>query len=185
LARWSKARVNIDYHVEVDHHYYSVPYQLIHQQLEVRLTSAAVELIHGGQRVAAHPRSHLMGKFTTTMAHRPKAHQRHLEWTPGRIIEWAGTIGMHCAAVVQMIIESKPHPEQGYRSCLGLMRLSKSYGDERVEAACRRALKFQTCSYQSIKSILAAKLDAQPLMLEEPSAAAITHTNVRGRAYYN
>lgn len=185
LARWSKARVNIDYHVEVDHHYYSVPHQLIHQQLEVRLTAATVELIYGGQRVAAHPRSHLMGKFTTTMAHRPKAHQRHLEWTPGRIIEWAGTIGMHCAAVVQMIIESKPHPEQGYRSCLGLMRLSKSYGDERVEAACRRALKFQTCSYRSIKSILAAKLDAQPLMQDEPSAAAIAHTNVRGRAYYN
>jgi transposase len=185
VATWRKARVNIDYHVEVDHHFYSVPYQLIHQQVEVRLTAATVELIHHGQRVAAHPRSHLRGKFTTTMAHRPKAHQRHLEWTPSRIIDWAGTVGEHCAAVVQVIIESKPHPEQGYRSCLGLLRLAKSYGDERVEAACRRALTFQTCTYRSIKSILAAKLDAQPLTQDETSATAIEHTNVRGSVYYH
>jgi len=185
FATWGKAKVNIDYHVEVDHHIYSVPYQLIHEQLDVRLTAATVELFHLGQRVAAHPRSHLKGKFTTTMAHRPKAHQRHLEWTPGRIIEWAAPIGKHCAVVVQVIIESKPHPEQGFRSCLGLFRLAQSYGDARVEAACCRALKFQTCSYRSIKSILAAKLDVQPLTLEEPSAPAIEHENVRGRSYYN
>jgi transposase len=185
LARWSKTRVNIDYHVEVEQHYYSVPYLLIHELLEVRMTATTVELIHNGQRVAAHPRSHLKGKFTTLMEHRPKAHQRHLEWTPGRIIKWAGTVGVHCAAVVQAIIASKPHPEQGYRSCLGLLRLTKSYGEQRVEAACCRALRFQTCSYRSIKSILAAKLDAQPLTQDETSASAIEHANVRGRAYYN
>jgi transposase len=185
LAKWGKARVNIDYHVEVEQHYYSVPYLLIHELLEVRLTATTVELIHNGQRVAAHPRSHLKGKFTTLMEHRPKAHQRHLEWTPGRIIKWASAVGEHCAAVVQAIIESKPHPEQGYRSCLGLMRLTKSYGEQRLEAACRRALKFQTCSYRSIKSILAAKLDVQPLAQDEVSAPSIAHANVRGRAYYN
>jgi transposase len=135
--------------------------------------------------VAAHARSFVKNGYTTIPEHRPKAHQRHLEWTPGRIIAWAGTVGTHCAAVVQWIIESKPHPEQGYRSCLGLLRLTKSYGNERVEAACRRALKFQTCTYRSIKSILAAKLDAQPLTQDEPSPPAIEHANVRGRHYYN
>jgi transposase len=185
LARWHKAVVNIDYHVAVDGHYYSVPYLLIKQTVEVRLTATTVELIHRGQRVAAHARSFVKGGFTTIPEHRPKAHQRHLEWTPGRIVAWAASVGPHCAEAVRWIIESKPHPEQGYRSCLGLLRLAKSHGDERVEAACRRALKFQTCSYRSIKSILAANLDRQPLAPEEPQTATRVHANVRGRAYYN
>ena len=185
VSRWLKAGVNIDYHVQVEGHNYSVPYQLIKEKVEVRLTAATVELIYRGRRVAAHARSFVKNGYTTIAEHRPKARQRHLEWTPGRIIAWAGTVGKHCAAVVQWIIESKPHPEQGYRSCLGLLRLTKSYGNERVEAACRRALKFQTCTYRSIKSILAAKLDAQPLTQDEPAASAIEHANVRGRHYYN
>jgi len=185
VARWLKAVVNIDYHVQVQGHNYSVPYQLIKETVEVRLTATTVELICRGRRVAAHARSLVKNGYTTIPEHRPKAHQRHLEWTPGRIIAWAGTVGTHCAAAVQWIIESKPHPEQGYRSCLGLLRLTKSYGNERVEAACRRALKFQTCTYRSIKSILAAKLDAQPLTQDEPSPPAIEHANVRGRHYYN
>jgi transposase len=185
VARWLKAVVNIDYHVQVQGHNYSVPYQLIKETVEVRLQATTVELIYRGRRVAAHARSFVKNGYTTIPEHRPKAHQRHLEWTPGRIIAWAGTVGTHCAAVVQWIIESKPHPEQGYRSCLGLLRLTKSYGNERVEAACRRALKFQTCTYRSIKSILAAKLDAQPLTQDEPSPPAIEHANVRGRHYYN
>jgi transposase len=185
LARWLKAGVNIDYHVQVRGHYYSVPYRLIKEKVEVRLTATTVEFIHRGRRVAAHARSVVVGGFTTIPEHRPKSHRRHLEWTPSRIIAWAGTVGPHCAAVVQWIIESKPHPEQGYRSCLGLLRLTKTYGNERVEAACRRALQFQTCSYRSIKSILAAKLDAQPLSEDEPSTPVIEHENVRGRRYYN
>ena len=185
LARWHKAGVNIDYHVAVDGHYYSVPYPLIKQTVEVRLTATTVELLHRGRRVAAHARSFVKGSFTTIPEHRPKAHQRHLEWTPGRIVAWAASVGTHCAAVVQWIIESKPHPEQGYRSCLGLLRLAKTHGDERVEAACRRALNFQTCTYRSVKSILAANLDRQPLASEEAPAATRAHVNVRGRAYYN
>ena len=185
VARWLKAGVNIDYHVQVAGHNYSVPYQLIKEKVEVRLTATTVELIYRGRRVAAHARSFVKNGYTTIPEHRPKAHQRHLEWTPGRIINWAGTVGEHCAADVRWIIESKPHPEQGYRSCLGLLRLSESYGNERVEAACRRALKFQTYTYRSIKSILAAKLDAQPLTQDEPSPPAIEHENVRGRHYYN
>jgi transposase len=177
--------VNIDYHVAVDGHYYSVPYPLIKQTVEVRLTATTIELIHRGRRVAAHARSFVKGGFTTIPEHRPKAHQRHLEWTPGRIVAWAASVGTHCADVVRWIIESKPHPEQGYRSCLGLLRLAKTYGDERVEAACRRALNFQTCTYRSVKSILAANLDRQPLATEEAPASTPTHVNVRGRAYYN
>lgn len=184
IAYWLKAGVNIDYHVQVKGHYYSVPYRLIKERVEIRLTASTVELIHRGRRVAAHPRSFIAGGFTTIPEHRPKSHQRHLEWTPSRIISWAGTVGPHCAAAVEWIIESKPHPEQGYRSCLGLLRLTKSYGDERVEAACRRALRYQTCSYRSIKSILAAKLDMQPLSEDEPTVV-IDHDNVRGPRYYN
>lgn len=184
LAYWLKAGVNIDYHVQVKGHYYSVPYRLIKERVEIRLTASTVELIYRGRRVAAHPRSFIVGGFTTIPEHRPKSHQRHLEWTPSRIISWAGTVGPHCAAVVKWIIESKPHPEQGYRSCLGLLRLTKSYGDERVESACRRALRYQTCSYRSIKSILAAKLDMQPLREDEPTVV-IEHENVRGPRYYN
>lgn len=185
LARWHKAMANIDYHVAVDGHYYSVPYQLIRRTLEVRLTATTVELIHQGRRVAAHARCPVKGGFTTIPEHRPKAHQRHLEWSPGRIVAWAASVGPHCAEAVRWIIESKPHPEQGYRSCLGLLRLAKTHGDERVEAACRRALAFQTCTYRSIKSILAANLDQQPLPPEEAPTPTRVHTNVRGRAYYN
>jgi transposase len=184
FAAWKKARVNIDYHVEVDRHYYSVPYRLVRQEVEVRLTARTVEVFHKGQRVAAHPRDSLQGKATTLAAHMPKAHQRHLAWTPGRLIRWAGTVGENCALVVQRILESKPHPEQGFRSCLGIMRLAKGYEPARVEAACRRALTLDVCSYRSLKSILETKLDTQPLLLIEPGGASLRHGNVRGQGYF-
>ena len=123
FATWAKAKVNIDYHVSVDNHFYSVPYSLIHRQLDVRLTEQVVELFHDGKRVAAHPRSRAPGKFTTLDEHRPKSHQRYLEWTPGRMIEWARKIGPQCAKVVEYILDHKPHPEMGFRSCLGIIRL--------------------------------------------------------------
>lgn len=184
FAEWKKARVNIDYHVEVDRHYYSVPYRLIHQQVEVRLTAHTLEILHKGQRVAAHQRSYQKGKPTTVEAHRPKAHQRYLEWTPGRLIRWAGTVGENCAQVVQRILESKPHPEQGFRSCLGIMRLAKGYEPFRMEAACRRALALDVCSYRSLKSILETKMDTQPLPHTEPVGEALRHGNVRGQGYF-
>jgi transposase len=184
LATWSKARVNIDYHVVVDYHYYSVPHQLIHQVLEVRLTRSSVELFLQGKRVAVHPRSSRHGQFTTLEEHRPKSHQRHLEWTPGRIIQWAGTIGPHCARLVEHILNSRPHPEQGYRSCLGIIRLGQRAGTQRLEAACRRALHFDTCSYRSVQSILQNHLEAQPLESPVPLPSP-PHANVRGGLYYN
>lgn len=183
LARWSKAKVNIDYHVAVDRHFYSVPYSLIHRQLDVRLTARTVELFLEGKRVAAHPRSHQPGQFTTVAEHRPKSHQRYLEWTPGRLIDWAGRTGPHARQVVEQILASKPHPEQGFRSCLGIMRLGKGVGNERLEAACRRALRLGACSYRSIRSILENGLDRQS---DEPELAlnSPTHENVRGQLYY-
>ncbi len=183
LASWSEAKVSIDYHVVVDNHYYSVAYNLIHQTLQVRLTDTTVELFHQTQRVAAHPRSFLRGRFTTLDEHRPKAHQRHLQWTPGRIIDWAKKIGPQCAQVVEHIMTSRPHPEQGFRSCLGIIRLGKVHSEPRLEAACGRALHFAIVSYRSIESILAKRLDQQPLEVDQPFTTP-AHDNVRGDSYF-
>lgn len=183
LATWSKATVNIDYHVAVENHFYSVSYTLVHQAVEVRLTGTTVELFQAGKRVAAHQRSQATGRFTTVEEHRPKSHQKHLQWTPGRLIGWAQDVGPNCAQVVEQILKDKPHPEQGYRSCLGLMRLGKALGAQRVEAACARALHFGTCSYTSINSILQNNLDTQPLAQELPLVSPL-HENLRGSPYY-
>ena len=185
LARWQKAQVNIDYHIQVEWHMYSVPYRLVHQPVEVRLTTRMVEIFHQGRRVALHPRSAERGGATTDPAHRPKSHQRHLEWTPGRLIHWAQQdVGAYGSQVVRRILESKPHPEQGYRSCLGLMRLRRMYGPERLERACQRALRLEACSYRSIKSMLQTGLDRQPLPGPAAVPVVITHPNVRGAVYY-
>jgi transposase len=184
LADWSRAKVNIDYHVAVEKHFYSAPHQLIHQQLDVRLTDKTVELFAHGKRVAAHRRSRLPGRFTTLEEHRPKSHQRYLEWTPSRILEWVKTIGPDCARVVEKIMADRPHPEQGFRSALGIIRLGKAVGNDRLEAACRRALHFGACSYTSIKSILQNNLEAQPLE-QELSLPSPTHENLRGSPYYS
>ncbi len=183
-SEWKKARVNIDYHIEVERHYYSVPHRLLRKSVEVRLTATAVEILYGGQRVALHPRSRHIGGFTTEPTHRPKAHQKHLEWTPDRLVRWGEAIGQSTGAVVQRILESKPHPEQGYRACLGLMSLAKRYTDPRVEAACFRALRSGAVSYRSVKSILEHGLDAVPL--EEPATLTLppTHAHVRGANYF-
>jgi transposase len=183
LATWGKATVNIDYHVALDHHFYSVPYSLVHKQLETRLTANTVELFDQGKRVAAHVRSYLRGKFTTLAEHRPKSHQRYLQWTPGRLIEWARKTGPLCARVVEQILKDKPHPEMGFRSCVGILRLGKAVGTERLEAACARALHFGTCSYRSIKSILESGLDRQEAEPEVALSSPV-HENVRGQGYY-
>jgi transposase len=184
LAEWSRAKVNIDYHVAVEKHCYSAPHQLIHQQLDVRLTDQTVEFFQQGKRVAAHLRSSVAGGFTTLAAHRPKSHSRYLQWTPSRILEWVKTIGPDCAQVVAKIMADRPHPEQGFRSALGIIRLGKAVGPERLEAACRRALHFGTCSYASLKSILQNNLEVQPLE-PELALASPEHENLRGGPYYS
>lgn len=184
LATWQKSTVNIDYHVAVDRHLYSAPYSLIHVELDVRLTETTVELFHKSKRVAAHARSFQSGQFTTIEEHRPKAHQKYLQWTPSRLIHWAGKVGPHCAKLVEHILKSRPHPEMGFRSVMGIIRLGKGAGDTRLEAACRRALHFGTCTYKSIQSILENQLDQQPLEPELPLNSP-SHENVRGKDYYN
>lgn len=182
-AEWKRARVNIDYHIEVLKHYYSVPYQLVREQVDVRITDSTVEVLFKNRRVASHVRSLRQGEFTTLREHMPKSHQKYLEWTPSRIINWAGKNGPETQALTTHIMENKPHPEQGFRSCLGIMRLAKKYSPERLEAACHRAMVIKGYSYKSVSSILKNGLDRQPLLFETQENS-IDHPNVRGRQYY-
>jgi transposase len=185
-ADWLRARVNIDYHLEVDHHYYSVPHPLIHARLDIRLTATTVEVFQRGTRVGLHARSFVAGRHTTVPEHMPKAHRAHLEWSPSRFLRWGATIGPATAALVQQILESRPHPEQGYRSCLGLLRLVKQYGPERLNAACARAHAAGARSYRHVDTMLKHGLDRQPLLTDAAaSAPAIVHDNIRGPAYYH
>jgi transposase len=184
FATWRTARVNIDYHVEVERHWYSVPYQLVGEQCDIRVTAGIVEVLHKGTRVASHPRSGEQRRFTTIPAHMPEAHRRHAEWTPGRIVAWAARTGPATGQLVAAIMASRPHPEQGFRSCLGIMRLGRRYGDERLEAAAARALAIRAHSYRSVESILKGGLDGLPLPGSEPVTTIGDHANVRGAGYY-
>jgi len=185
IGYWREARANIDYHVQVDWHAYSVPSCLTQQTVEVRLSVRTVEIFHQGRRVALHTRSFERGGFTTDPAHRPKAHQHHLEWTPSRLIDWGNTLGPYTGQAVRALLKSKPHPEQGYRACLGLIRLARDYGRERMEAACRRALHLHSVSYKSVQSILKRRLDQQPLpTAPSRSVPPSSHANLRGARYY-
>lgn len=185
-AQWKKARANIDYHVEVDGHYYSVPHALVRQEIEVRLTVGGVECFFRGKRVAAHPRNPRRGAHSTVPEHMPASHRAHAEWTPGRMLNWAATLGPATAQIVRYQLESRPHPEQGYRACLGVMRLAKTYGKARLEAACARALALGARRYKSLASILKAGLDRQPLPgAHQPELALPAHGNVRGSSYYH
>jgi transposase len=186
LSQWSRAKVNIDYHIAFDTNFYSVPYTLIGEHVDVRSTPTTVELFHRGERVASHVRERGHGKAATIASHRPKSHQEHLEWTPSRMVNWAGKIGPHTAQLFERILADKPHPEMGYRSCLGIIRLSQQYSPERVEAAAERALLTGACRYKSIKSMLEKSLDREPLPNQESAAEVvpIDHENVRGAEYF-
>lgn len=185
FGEWKKVGVNIDYHVEIERHYYSVHFDLVHEQLEARIRAATVEIFHKNLRVAIHARSSVVGGFTTRPEHRPPKHRHYLEWTPERLIDWARKIGPSAAGVASHILQSRRYPEQGFRACLGLMRLARRYPEERVEAACTRALAVNACSYKSVKSILETGLDHQSVEdPKTPDAHRILHANVRGAAYY-
>ena len=184
FAQWKKVRVNIDYHVEVERHYYCVPHALVGRQLDVRVTANTVEGIYRGQRVASHVRSPLKGRHTTADEHMPEKHRRMGQWSPERFIRWATTIGPDTAALITTVLGSRRHPQQAFRSCLGILRLAESYGEARLEAAARRALAIGANSYRSIESILTHRLDERPGEQIELSAP-IEHTNIRGANYYN
>jgi transposase len=184
FVKWKKARVNIDYHVDIEGHYYSVPYQYVHEEVEVRILETTIEIIRKGHRIATHVRSNISGKHSTLAEHRPQKHQ-DLEWTIARFTEKGRAIGPSTATLLERIMQSRKHPELGYRSCLGVLRLGNRYTNDRLEAACRRAIAMNACSYRSIKSMLATGFDRQPL--EEPVLITThreIHANVRGAAYY-
>ena len=185
-AEWKKARVNIDYHVEIDRHYYSVPFQLAREQVDIRLTATTVEILFKNTRIASHVRSYHKGSFTTVKEHMPKSHQRYLEWTPSRLLHWAEKIGPKTGQLVTHIMQNRPHPEQGFRSCLGIMRLASRYSPQRLEAACTRALSIKTYSFKSVESILKNGLDQQPLLFDAPDhRPSAQHSNIRGKHYYH
>jgi len=184
-AEWFKAKVHLDYHIEVDHHYYSVPYRLLHERVDIRLSATMAEVLYKGERVALHVRSHVKGSYTTIPEHMPPSHRFYAEWNPARFIQWASKIGESTARLVETILATRPYPEQGFRSCLGIIRLVRDYEPVRVEAAANRALKFKACSYRSMKAILSAGLDRQPENVEQPGLPGLLpHQNIRGPEYY-
>jgi transposase len=182
-AEWKRAKVGIDYHVEFYKHYYSVPYTLIKKSVDVRATEEVVEVFYKNQRVASHKRDNAPGRHSTHSEHMPEAHRQYAEWNPERFFKWAKKIGDQSVELVNRIFSSRRHPEQGYRSCLGLMRLESRYGKERMEAAAKRALFFGYYSYKGVKNILEAGLDR--VEIEEPAGIiGKTHLNIRGTDYY-
>lgn len=184
LATWKKVTASIDYHVEFDRHFYSVPYRLVRQRLDLRATATTIELFHSGNRVASHPRELGKQRYLTDPGHMPASHRAHLQWSPSKLVDWGTAVSSDTGSLVQRILESKPHPEQGYRACLGLMKLGRRYSNERLGAACSRALACGAISYSSVKSILAEGLDRQPLQGPDPAPPPPDHCNLRGALYW-
>lgn len=188
-AEWGQVRVNIDYHVSVDEHFYSAPYTLIHETLWYRASHRTVELFHQGKRIASHVRSFTKYGYSTEPCHRPASHRAHLEWTPSRLIRWGQSIGANTAAVIEYVLRAKPHPEQGYRSALGILRLAKKFNPSRLEQACERALAIQAPSYKTVKTLLERRMEAAPLrdgaVATDDAATPLGAANVRGRGYYH
>jgi transposase len=184
-AEWRKFVVAPDYHVELDKHYYSVPSRLIRETVEARITDTTVEILHKGSRIASHARSAVPHRHTTITEHMPSAHRRYAEWTPARMMSAAANIGPATIALVEAIMTAKPHPEQGFRACLGILRLEKSYGAQRLEAACHRGNDIGATSYGSVASILRQGLDKAYAQDSAPEGEPIRHANIRGRGYYH
>lgn len=183
-AEWRPVRLSMNYHVQIDEHFYSAPHQLRNEKLDARLTVSCVEFFHKSKRVAAHQRSYKRG-YTTLNEHMPKSHREYAEWTPERLVKWAAQTGEATAELVDTILSGLVHPQQGFNSCLGIISLSRKYGNDRVEAASKRALAIGGISYKSMKSILANGLDSKPLPERAPAKEPVQHPNIRGNSYYN
>jgi len=185
-AEWKQAKVNIDYHIDVGRHLYSVPSALVGQRLDVRVSAESVEVFHKGRRVAAHARSREVGRFTTVSEHMPRAHREHADWSPSRLIRWGEKIGPATGALISDILHTRRHPEQGYRRCLGILRLEKRYGKERLEAACARAMLVGIRRVRQVEGILRQGLDRLGSEgLASDDSQPIDHDNVRGPDYYH
>ncbi len=182
-AEWKKVLLGIDYHFEVDDHFYSAPHRLRGEKLDARYTETMIECFHKGNRVASHPRSMVKGKHTTSPDHMPKSHREYAEWTPQRLCAWAGQTGAACAQAVETILARRAYPEHGFRSCMGIISLAKRFGKERLEAACARAIAIKGINYRSIKSILENNLDSKPLP-QKTQPTLPPHDNIRGKDYY-
>jgi len=187
------ARINIDYHFEFDKHFYSVPHHLVKHQVEVQATREGVAAFFKGKQVARHARSYAQGAFSTETCHMPEAHRKQQQWTPGRLLNWAKEIGPNVVELVQHMLARKKHPEQAYRSCLGLLNLSRQYDAPRLDQACQRAVKINSPYIRSVKSILKKAMDQLDLPLDEQNTDAHSneetktsdHDNIRGPEYYH
>ena len=184
-AEWRRCRAGLDYHVEVHGHFYSVPYRLMRETIEARITDQTIELFHAGVRVAAHARNPRQHRHTTIPEHMPSAHRRYVDWTPTRLLREAAAIGPATIALVERILTAKPHPEQGFRACLGILRLVRGYGPERLEAACQRGMDIGARSYGSVQSILRNCLDQAYRPEPVPDELPVQHGNIRGSRYYH
>jgi len=180
-AEWKQPVAHIDYHVEIEGHYYSVPYTYVQKKVDARITGNTVEIFYKGVRIASHAKDYQKGGFSTQDAHRPKKHREYLKWNPERFINWASKIGPFCSEYIKGILQSRKYPEQGYRACLGILRLSNAYPHEKVEQACEKGLSLKVYSYRLIESILRRK---KPSKQETPDLYSKTHENVRGSIYY-
>lgn len=186
FAEWKKVTANIDYHVEgPDRRFYSVPYQLVRQRLELRATASTIEVFRSGRRVASHVREYGARRYVTDPAHMPASHRAHAEWTPSRLVSWGRSVSEETGVFIERLLESRPHPEHAYRACLGLMRLARRYGPERLSAACARALAIGSISYTSVKSILAEGLDRLALPGARDAPPPVSHENLRGAGYFS
>ena len=182
FAEWRLARVSLDYHVEVDGFFYSVPHRLIREQVDVRATTRTIELFHRGERVAAHQRRYGGRRHGTDPDHMPSAHRRYAEWTPDRFRRWGRSIGPNAEGLVSAILANRPHPEQGFRTCLGVLRLFKDLEPQRAELVAARALAIGALTYKSIASIIANKLDRRSRAADD---TVIDHPNLRGPGYFH
>ena len=184
-AEWRRCRAGLDYHVEVYEHFYSVPYRLMREVIDARITDQTIELFHNNDRVACHVRNPRQHRHTTIAEHMPSSHRRHAEWTPTRLLREAEAIGPSTIALVERILTTKPHPEQGFRACLGILRLVRSYGPERLEAACQRGIDIGARTYGSVQSILRNGLDRAYRPEPVPDELPVQHENIRGSGYYH
>lgn len=198
FATWKKVRLNIDYHVDYQHHYYSAPHTLAKEELWLRVTNWVVEIFHKGKRVASHPRSYAPYKMTTIAEHMPSSHRAHAEWTPSRVIQWGRTIGTNTGLLVEQVMARKPHPEQGFRSALGIIRLAEDCGAERLERAAAKSLSIGSASYQGVKKMLKNHMEGTPMEIAAPmhkvsaddgerkarQTDLLAAENLRGKDYY-
>jgi transposase len=184
-ADWKRCRVNLDYHIEIARHFYSVPFRLLRQEVEARITAKTVEIFHRGKLVATHLRSLRPYRPSTVADHMPSSHRRYRDWTHERIQREAAVIGDAAAALVEIVLRSRPHPEQGFRSCIGILGLRKRYGTERLDAACAKALALGTRSYGSVAAILKNARESKTAHETETEQPSLLHDNIRGPAYYH